>query len=74
MFPFEETAPAAIETLGPARFLVETDYPHPDMSYPDTAAMLAQTFSDLDDKALDRILRSNARALFRFEGPSRLGR
>jgi predicted TIM-barrel fold metal-dependent hydrolase len=74
MFPFEDTAPAAIEKLGPERFLVETDYPHPDMSYPDTAAMLAQTFSGLDDEALDRILRSNARALFRFEGPSRLGR
>jgi predicted TIM-barrel fold metal-dependent hydrolase len=74
MFPFEDTAPDAIAKLGPDRFLIECDYPHPDMSYPDTAEMCATTFAALDDGALDKILRSNARELFRFPGPSRLDR
>ena len=70
MFPFETSAPAAVAQLGPDRFLVETDYPHPDMSYPDTRAMVAETFSALSDEALERVLRANAADLFRFPGPA----
>jgi predicted TIM-barrel fold metal-dependent hydrolase len=68
-FPFEDTAADAILQLGPDRFLFETDYPHPDMSYPDTAAMLEKTLTPLDDVAVSKVLRSNAQSLFKFAGP-----
>jgi predicted TIM-barrel fold metal-dependent hydrolase len=62
--PFEATAAATIRSVGADRILFETDFPHPDMSYPNTAQMLASTLAELDDDEVEQVLRSNARRVF----------
>jgi predicted TIM-barrel fold metal-dependent hydrolase len=62
--PFESSAASTIDTVGSGRFMFETDYPHPDMSYPDTSAMLAKTLATLDDEEVEAVLRSNAKSVF----------
>ena len=64
-FPYEDSAVAAIEGVGAGNFLIETDYPHTDMSYPNTVPLLEKTFGALPPEDYRKVLEGNARTLFR---------
>ncbi|MER7006773.1 amidohydrolase family protein [Dactylosporangium sp. NPDC000555] len=52
--------------IGVDRILVESDYPHPDSTWPDTQEVLHRQLRDIDRDEVDRITYRNAAELFRF--------
>lgn len=60
------------EQIGIDNLLVESDYPHTDTSFPNTAATLEKSLAHLDAESIHKICRGNAEKLFRFT-PSGLG-
>jgi predicted TIM-barrel fold metal-dependent hydrolase len=49
--------------------VVETDYPHPDSSWPDNQALLASQVSGLDTEMIRKVAYKNAAALYRHPTP-----
>ena len=49
--------------------MVESDYPHADSTWPDTAAVVERNFSRLGDDVLRAVAYENACALFRHPLP-----
>ncbi|HEX9683941.1 MAG TPA: amidohydrolase family protein [Acidimicrobiales bacterium] len=50
----------SIGTVGVDNITFETDYPHTDSTWPDTAKLAREMFADLDDDAVYKICRGNA--------------
>jgi predicted TIM-barrel fold metal-dependent hydrolase len=61
-----------IEAIGVRNVMVETDYPHPDGTWPNSAEQLLKSIGHLDDEAKELVCRGNAERVFRFT-PSGLG-
>jgi predicted TIM-barrel fold metal-dependent hydrolase len=55
-----------LDTVGVDRVCFETDYPHPDGSWPDSAAWAYKQMSHLDADVIRRIVRDNAKRLLRL--------
>lgn len=55
--------------IGVDRILVESDYPHPDSTWPDTQETLRRQLADLPAEEVEAITHGNAEALFRFPVP-----
>jgi predicted TIM-barrel fold metal-dependent hydrolase len=51
--------------IGPERIMVETDYPHPDSTWPDTQSTLASQLEGLPDDVVRLITHQNALDLYR---------
>ncbi len=65
--PFERFGTRQIAEIGVDNCMLETDYPHPDTSWPDTRKYLADSLAHLDDSAFERVTRANALRVFGFE-------
>ncbi len=57
--------------IGVDHIMVESDYPHADSTWPDTQAVLAETFAGIPDDELRKIGAGNAARLFRHPLPDR---
>jgi predicted TIM-barrel fold metal-dependent hydrolase len=57
--------------IGVDHIMVESDYPHADSTWPDTQAVLAETFAGLPDDELRMVAAGNAARLFRHPLPER---
>jgi predicted TIM-barrel fold metal-dependent hydrolase len=55
-----------LEFLPVDNIMIETDYPHPDSSFPHSRQMAAAALAELSPDAQSKILRDNAQRLFRF--------
>ncbi len=67
--PFERFGTRRIREIGVDNCLLETDYPHPDTSFPDTRKLVSDTLGHLDDFEFERVTRGNALRVFGFESP-----
>ncbi len=68
-FWFERTTVRpAVDYLGAASVMFETDFPHPTCLYPRDDDRLATTLAGLDDDEIRRIMHDNAAELYRIEG------
>jgi predicted TIM-barrel fold metal-dependent hydrolase len=56
-----------IDLLGENNVCFETDYPHPDGTFPDSRAVAAANVASLDPRRREKVLRSNAVQLYRFD-------
>ena len=56
--------------IGLDRIVLESDYPHADSTWPDTATRAADALADLPDDEVDRICWRNAAELFGHVAPS----
>ena len=63
---------AHIEAVGVHNVMVETDYPHPDGSWPNSRQQLLKSIGHLDDDAMRLVTRENAERVFHFT-PSGIG-
>jgi predicted TIM-barrel fold metal-dependent hydrolase len=63
---------SVIERIGVDNVMVESDYPHTDMSFPDTAEKVEKALAHLTDDVFRQVVRGNAERVFHFE-PSGLG-
>lgn len=61
-----------IDAIGVRNVMVETDYPHPDGTWPNSQEQLMKSIGHLDDEAKHLVCRGNAERVFRFT-PSGLG-
>ena len=52
------------DQIGVDKILVELDYPHVDTCYPDTEAVMAAAFDQLDDREIELISHGNAEGVF----------
>jgi hypothetical protein len=52
--------------------MVETDYPHPDGSFPNSRTQLLKSIGHLDEASLALVARGNAERVFHFT-PSGIG-
>jgi predicted TIM-barrel fold metal-dependent hydrolase len=57
----------SIERIGEDNILFEADYPHPDSTWPDTAAVAAKELAGLTEIQQEKILRRNAIELFHLD-------
>jgi predicted TIM-barrel fold metal-dependent hydrolase len=55
--------------FGPDHLTVESDYPHADSTWPDTASLVEQRYGRLGDEVLAKVSYRNAAALFRHPLP-----
>ena len=60
---------AVIARVGADHLMVESDYPHADSTWPDTAAVFDKSFGHLDDETRAKIAYRNAAELFRHPPP-----
>ncbi|MGW1991989.1 amidohydrolase family protein [Embleya sp. NPDC001921] len=51
--------------IGVDHIMVETDYPHPDSTWPDSQEVLARQFAGVPDEEVERMTHRNAAALYR---------
>jgi predicted TIM-barrel fold metal-dependent hydrolase len=65
--PFERFGTRQIREIGVDNCMLETDYPHPDTSWPDTGKHLRETLAHLDDAEFERVTRANALRVFGFD-------
>lgn len=63
----DPTAMAHLDEIGIDRLCFETDYPHPDGSWPNSRALAAAQTAGLSVADRERILRTNAAELYRIE-------
>jgi predicted TIM-barrel fold metal-dependent hydrolase len=61
-----------LDEVGVDNVLFETDYPHQDGTWPNTAAVAQGLFAGLDQTVIDKIVRGNAVRLFGLDLPGRL--
>ncbi|HEY1969876.1 MAG TPA: amidohydrolase family protein, partial [Pseudonocardia sp.] len=64
VLPYETDTAEAVAQIGADGLLMETDYPHLDMSFPHTQSMVRQNLGALSDADLAKVLRGNAAQLF----------
>jgi predicted TIM-barrel fold metal-dependent hydrolase len=62
-----------LDVVGARNVMVETDYPHPDGSWPNSRAALLESIGHLDDETLALVCRGNAERVFHFT-PTGIGR
>jgi predicted TIM-barrel fold metal-dependent hydrolase len=62
--PYETDTADVVASIGADGLLMETDYPHLDMSFPHTQSMVRENLGSLSDAHLAQILRGNATRLF----------
>jgi predicted TIM-barrel fold metal-dependent hydrolase len=60
---------AVIARVGAEHLMVESDYPHADSTWPDTAAVFEKSFGHLDGETRAKIAYGNAAELFRHPLP-----
>jgi predicted TIM-barrel fold metal-dependent hydrolase len=65
-FEEEPFGPKLIPILGPDNFMWASDYPHPDSTFPHSAAAIAEAFAGLDDAIVRKVTADNCKALYRF--------
>jgi predicted TIM-barrel fold metal-dependent hydrolase len=58
-----------LDVIGEDRVMVETDYPHPDTTWPDSQAMVLRDLSRLDRETIRKICYKNAADLYRHPLP-----
>lgn len=56
-----------IDLLPIDNIMIETDYPHPDCSFPNSRHEAAKAVAHLDEESQAKVLRDNARRIFDFE-------
>ena len=61
-----------IDAIGVRNVMVETDYPHPDGSFPNSRTQLLKSIGHLDEVSLALVARENAERVFHFT-PSGIG-
>ena len=62
--PYETDTADVVARIGADGLLMETDYPHLDMSFPHTQSMVRENLGALSDADLAQVLRGNAARLF----------
>lgn len=62
----------SIDDIGVRNVMVETDYPHPDGSWPNSQEQLLKSVGHLDPESLQLVCRGNAERVFDFT-PSAIG-
>ncbi len=55
--------------IGVDRIMVESDYPHPDTSWPDTQRVLGEQFADFSQDDVEQMTYRNALELYRHPMP-----
>jgi predicted TIM-barrel fold metal-dependent hydrolase len=65
-FEEEPFGPQLIPILGPDNFMWASDYPHPDSTFPHSAAAIAEAFAGLDESLVRQVTAENCRRLYRF--------
>jgi predicted TIM-barrel fold metal-dependent hydrolase len=60
-----------LDRIGADHVMVESDYPHADSTWPDTQAVMEETFGELDPDELRMVAAGNAATLFRHPLPPR---
>jgi predicted TIM-barrel fold metal-dependent hydrolase len=63
------TIDSFVTRFGTDHLMVESDYPHADSTWPDTARLVHDRYAHLGDEALAKISSGNAAALFRHPLP-----
>ena len=58
-FEEEPFGPQLIPILGPDNFMWASDYPHPDSTFPHSAAAIAEAFAGLDDALVRKVTADN---------------
>ncbi|HMC40753.1 MAG TPA: amidohydrolase family protein [Acidimicrobiales bacterium] len=61
---------AVIDRMGPDHIMVESDYPHADSTWPNTADTVEANFGHLPDDIVRKVTVENAAALFGVEVPA----
>ncbi len=56
-----------IDLLPADNLMIETDYPHPDSSFPNSRQIAVNAMAHLDPATRAKVLRENAQRVFRFE-------
>jgi predicted TIM-barrel fold metal-dependent hydrolase len=62
-----------LDIIGEDRIMVETDYPHPDSTWPDSQGLVRRDLSDLPDATVRKICFENAANLYRHPLPPNEG-
>ncbi len=70
-FEEEPFGPQLIPILGPDNFMWASDYPHPDSTFPHSAAAIAEAFAGLDDVLVRQVTADNCRHLYGFPASNR---
>ncbi len=65
-FEEEPFGPQLIPILGPDNFMWASDYPHPDSTFPHSAAAIARAFAGLDDALVRQVTAENCKQLYHF--------
>jgi uncharacterized protein len=65
-FEEEPFGPQLIPILGPDNFMWASDYPHPDSTFPRSAAAIAEAFAGLDDSIVRKVTAENCAQLYGF--------
>ena len=66
-FIHDEHGVASIDKIGEDNIMCETDYPHPDSTWPDCIETARKQMKHLSEETQYKLLRGNAERLFRFE-------
>jgi predicted TIM-barrel fold metal-dependent hydrolase len=61
-----DTGWEAVDFLGPDNILIETDFPHPDSEFPNSAKMLQDDIAWMPEAYRNKILRENACRVYNF--------
>jgi predicted TIM-barrel fold metal-dependent hydrolase len=65
-FEEEPLGPTLIPLLGADNFMWASDYPHPDSTFPNSRAAIAEAFAGLDATVVRKITADNCARLYRF--------
>jgi predicted TIM-barrel fold metal-dependent hydrolase len=65
-FEEEPFGPQLIPILGPDNFMWASDYPHPDSTFPHSAAAIAEAFAGLDESLVRQVTAENCARLYHF--------
>jgi uncharacterized protein len=65
-FEEEPFGPQLIPILGPDNFMWASDYPHPDSTFPHSAAAIEEAFAGLDEGLVRQVTADNCARLYRF--------
>lgn len=69
-FEEEPLGPQLIPLLGPDNFMWASDYPHPDSTFPNSRAAIAQAFAGLAPDLVRRVTVTNCARLYGFAEPA----
>jgi predicted TIM-barrel fold metal-dependent hydrolase len=65
-FEEEPLGPQLIPLLGPENFMWASDYPHPDSTFPNSRAAIAEAFAGLDAAIVHKVTAENCARLYGF--------